>query len=557
MNLFQYVKKRLSASSAGSTEPDWRLSLASSNPLFASGSDIVSESDDVIPFNAIKQRGRSPLIRARNDAAAKFRIRVNVRRDIFTKMEQVGAIAALGCTSLLVYGESPYEIRPLESYSYWKETMKNSAMYKALPSTHARGVLLRSERREYERLQAALCSLAQMICLATPDINDPELVRCYARLKLWAVTNGLAKSQQDHVIMALKWLGKACQAVFLRSEVPPQGERPIPIEDGVLLPFGGPLKFISDLILGARDRGYGLDLEEGRALAQLASLTRALPFPSKEQSKEAVEETVRTFSQERSISKSALRSHKTALLIWARSLRVTNRKTHMSLSNSGALESTRDSGGRAGHLVRLAKALDIKATPEVLSKLVNKHDCYGKVVLTPFAAKLAYLQSNEGIQVNLVHYLFTEDGDIIPQIDDVVNKELTVPKQLGLILSCVAAGELLKFGSYNEPSEVVLNLLVFENGGLKKFKLEKTIPVKASLSIEAGMKTRLVTAAPAGITQIGQLLGNFVRPIFAQDPFMRVGFNESEKLWEVLKAYERRYDKQSAKDRLVASISIH
>jgi hypothetical protein len=114
-----------------------------------------------------------------------------------------------------------------------------------------------------------------------------------------------------------------------------------------------------------------------------------------------------------------------------------------------------------------------------------------------------------------------------------------VPKMLGKIMSMIASKMMLSKGSYSEPCTVIHGALCFLHNEVT-FKLEKPLFVKADVSIEAGMKTRLITAAEAAVAHLGQLPANFMRKYLSQDPFTRVGFEEAEKLWVVLKDYSKR-----------------
>jgi len=67
----------------------------------------------------------------------------------------------------------------------------------------------------------------------------------------------------------------------------------------------------------------------------------------------------------------------------------------------------------------------------------------------------------------------------------------------------------------------------------------ESLPVKSALSIEAGGKTRLVTAGLASVAQIGQLIRHPIAEWLGLDQTLRVGFDEPDKLWEVLKAFQK------------------
>jgi hypothetical protein len=456
-----------------------------------------------------------------------------------------------------------------DSHHSWIETLKESKLYLAVRQDR-RGTLVRAPRARYERMENCLRSLGQVICLATEDLDDEALFRAFSKLKLWAVERGMSATYQDGIISSIKWLTKLCQAIFLASEIPEQEPTfEVPIVDGILLPFDGPLKFISDFYLGNRDRSLGITLEEARSLAQIGAAGRAMPYPSKEQVCSSVSATVEMITTVKpKIPNWVLRKHSFKLKSFISSLnsqktswendRDLLQRTHMSLSNSASFEAPRSDGGKAGYLVALARrASDQSVTKEFLGWLKGRVDCFGKVIGDPItcilASKFLDLADDDprkcGITVGDVAYI--PSSDFAKAMQDKVDGKTSVPLQLSWLLTNTSCLDMLKYGHYDNSPSTEWNLLSFGKefkDKLSKFHMDQDyFPVRASLSIEAGMKVRLVTSAPSAFTQISQLVANKCRETLSQDPFMRVGFQESDKLWEVLKAYGRRYDSQNSK----------
>jgi hypothetical protein len=394
-----------------------------------------------------------------------------------------------------------------------------------------------------------------MICLSVKDLSDEKLISSFARLKLFLAESGVTETFQDPTIESIKWIGRVCQSLFLRAEIPEQGLIKIPEDDGILLPFDGPLKFISDLYFGKRSRNDGLSLEESRALCQIGSLVRALPYPSKEQSQIAIKETVKIITSGGDlISRRSLGRHRKALNTFLYKFPpVKSSKTHLSLSTSASYELTREQGGRSSYLVTAAKRIaEREVTIRDLDFLSGRIDCFGMKLINPITKILGSRILNEQT-LGERKLLF---GDILYHDSISFTKKLkelkegkVIPTHLGRIIALAATEDLLRYGTYSEPFETNICLsFKSESKDRIKFKMtEKNIPVRASISQEAGMKTRMVTSAPASITTIGQLIGHQVRKNLSRDPFMRVGFDEGEKLWEVLKAYQRRVDRLRAK----------
>jgi hypothetical protein len=394
-----------------------------------------------------------------------------------------------------------------------------------------------------------------MVCLAVENLRDETLFQSFSKFKLWAVGIGVRPATQDACLEVLKYLSKLCHAIFLQSEEPdrPEGIN-LPIENGILLPFDGSLKYISDFYFKRRLRSNGLKLEEARALAQIGSYGRAAPYPSEAQIRASVQDTVDIISTDQSprISRRCLKKHIKKLKAYAREITPEDKtqRTHMSLSNSGANESTRSEGGRSGYLTELARdAVNKPATEEFLDFISGRVDCFGHRIGYSVTCALAKqkLADDDGYKIQIGDILYVQPIDLPKLLRDKKAGRVVVPPQLGWILANISAKDMLKFGWYDNQPSTDFGLLSFDEKFLDKpsvFHMTRdSIPVKASLSIEAGQKTRLVTSAPAAVTQLGQLIGNKAREYLSLDPFMKVGFNEPDKLWEVLKAYRRRHDR--------------
>jgi hypothetical protein len=206
-------------------------------------------------------------------------------------------------------------------------------------------------------------------------------------------------------------------------------------------------------------------------------------------------------------------------------------------------------------MVSLARrCTDVKIGKIHLKDFEGKIDCFGKEVfakdLSMWIAdelpKSPYWSSRKReITLGDVMYLSL---DTLMDDKRGLGRNLTfekrVPPKLGEILTNVSTYDLLKYGGYNVPSTNIGSCLIFspEHKGVIKFiPSVDSLPVRAGVSIEAGMKSRLTTAAPAAFNTIGQLVGHRLRNLFSHDPFIRIGFEEADKLWEVLKAYSKRY----------------
>jgi hypothetical protein len=426
-------------------------------------------------------------------------------------------------------------------FSNWRATLKESQVFKDLGFV-ARGQLTGAKFENYQRLELCIQSLGQMIILAVPDMKDASLIKSFYQLKLWAITKAFPSDRTlDRVTEYFKWLNKVAAALFLGQKPP----SPSPLEtkvdeDGNLLPFTGQLQFISDFWKEGRRRRQ-MCTSEARALAQVANLSRALAYPSKEQAKKTVTESVKTFQESKRSDPKSLAKYRRGLQAQLSALgnpKVT--KTHVSLISSASAESSRSEGGRSKVLVDFTKQYsELPINFETLAWLAGRVDQFGQTIITDHCVEYAKLLLNHKVYTRNPTYgdiLFVRTSDLDKVWDENLSRR-SVPKQLGHLLNLTASALILEVGSYEPRPEFRDGIMSFPAGSKPVFTLTGQIRVRAGLSIEAGLKARLTTAATAAYAHLSQLPSNALREVLSQDPFLKVGFQESEKLWEVLKAY--------------------
>jgi hypothetical protein len=178
---------------------------------------------------------------------------------------------------------------------------------------------------------------------------------------------------------------------------------------------------------------------------------------------------------------------------------------------------------------------------------LGKHDCFGKLILSAQTYGLFLkLSESEQRKVKLGNLLYVEPDEISDLLQKtkylVATQGVSVPDKLGDVINLASTGLVMELGGYDPPPMIHHGVPVWDKPLTIKFEpnVDK-IPVRAGLSVEAGLKTRLTTACPAAFVQLSQLVSNRLRDHFSHDPFVRVGFEESDKLWEVLKAYDKRF----------------
>jgi len=482
-----------------------------------------------------------------NNVAACYRLRQKKNKNIFTEMNKLGSLAVVANCGLLyvsLNGGAPEALVRASAF----ETMVSSPLYKEISNIHERGHLLHANRTNYERLEHALRSFGQMICLAVNNINNVDAVRSFSALKVFCARKAFySSSELDQVLLYLKWLTKVSQTVLLKGVFPEMPaliaqEGPFMFE-GHLAPFTGELAFISHYFTTNSRRMNRLSYDEAKGCAQIASASRALPYPSPAQVAASVDETISLVIKKNPPNEDALAKYREGLRgLVSLTPAPKNQRTHCSLISKGCAENPRSEGGRSRLLISVAR-LCTDLPLESAVDLIDYFDQFGnrlvyKKSLDIMTSAIAMRANYYKRAPNLGDILYVkpdEAGDVIARVE-ICN---AVPKMLGKIMSMIASKMMLSKGSYSEPCTIIHGAICFKHTEVT-FKLEKPIFVKADVSIEAGMKTRLITAAEAAVAHLGQLPANYMRKYLSQDPFTRVGFEEAEKLWIVLKDYGKR-----------------
>jgi hypothetical protein len=383
--------------------------------------------------------------------------------------------------------------------------------------------------------------------LAIRDVDDEDLLREVWILKQWCFRVGSTESGSDLVCRYLKYLVKVCQSLFLSVPIPEREEMFPKVSIFHKVWF---LEFIGTMMT----RGFRTESLTRRTafiLAQLSQMGRAGPYPSHNMVKDMISKVFDMIKDPaKAIPSRALREHRAGLSKIIERLGVPEvSTTHVSLSGSGCLEWPREKGGKGAYMADLARKFSSNVlTIEDLDVLPQLVDCFGDELIAIDVAEFAKRRIISGQEITLGSVVY------VPFLECVQWIELKheVPYGLAKIMMLVASEDIQKYGSYRlDKVPNRFGTPVFMPGRKNKFIPSiNAIPVKAAISIEAAMKSRLVTSNPAAYVQLGQPKGHFMREWLSLDPFCRVGFEEGDKLWELLKSYSKYHSKgHFARDR--------
>lgn len=462
------------------------------------------------------------------------------RRNIYDRLKAVGKLSLLGLTSILTGLElddiEGWVVKPLVEETNWKVVFRTSYMYRtnAVNVNRAVAALTTSS---YKRAEEAFRSFSANLCISVEDEGDLKLVQNVNELKRWCYRSMTTDAGVDRVCSYLKWLTKSCQAIFLEGYAL-ERESWFPSINGKNHPYEGTkLAFVGQLLDGMRISLSSLEREQVESLVQLANGVRALPYPSLAQSQEAIDKVVDILSKKPRVEETHVGLYKASLaLVGARIGSSEPCDTHVSLTTSACLEETQADGGKGAALISaLKELLDRVPEKEALAGLEDLRDHIGAVVFHRGISAFA------GPNVKLYNLAYLKPDKAEEYLDGM--REGEPPYDFGMCLMLTASwllGGPAGLGQFDDriPNRYDIPLFL----GRTKLRLTSgPVPTRASVVLERGLKTRLVTSMPAAKALVEQAMGHIVRAYLSRDKFLRIGFEESDKLWEVLKEYHKRW----------------
>jgi hypothetical protein len=435
-----------------------------------------------------------------------------------------------------------------ERFSGWRRTLDESPLVQQLNQVE-RAQIFGAKPENWKRLEESLQSLGHCLCLGLQDLNDPAVLLSANSLKIKLVKQAFRTDESlDNSIEYIKWIGKSCQFILLRSPV--QTFTKIPLIyglNGEIAPFDGPLRYISDLIQSGERRKFQLSMLQAMCLAQLGNQPRATSHPSKNQIRESISQTVNAFEKPFEPSAAALEEYRQGISSIVDDYGyMAKSHAHVSLVNSGKLEASRSKGGGSLLLVAMTrKYTDRILTPELLDVLSQRFDQFGTPLVNPATAELARkFLGYQGIIGMKAYNINPTVGDILfvqpEEIENLWEQTLRinrrVPIKLAQLLTLTASNLIREVGEYEPAPEVIEGIMTFKSSETRFKPKVDILKVRAGVSIEAGLKARLTTAGMAAFSHLSQLPANYMRDYLSKDPFLKTGFLETDKFWEVLKS---------------------
>jgi len=476
-----------------------------------------------------------------NQEAAAWRIRVKNQENIHSELRKLGTLALLSCGSMLC-GYTNYVHLP-NRHQGWKRTLHESPLLENFTNIH-KGWITGASRQAWGRIEECIRNLGNCLVLAVSDLENEDLLKGFWSLKLQILQNCFrTDADTDKYVTYLKWLGKSCQSAFLneRAEIPDMAIRN---EEGHILPFTGPLSHISDKINHYSRRETPLNFNEARQLVQIAQVPRGHCYPSKAQQITSIRETVEVITSTFKPAEPAVTRHIDGLAKAVKRLPKRPRTTHVSMNTSGRLEAPRSKGGGGPALVKATRHYTDKIIDfDELEPLIDRFDQFGEIIVSKLTFTFAkQMLKRLPFQRNptIGDILYVKDYEIEKLWSAILAKESrTVPVKLGKILNLTASMAIREVGDFNKPHTMTCGIMSFSDREVRFKMARSNLPVAAGLSIEKGLKTRLTTSGMVAFAHLSQLPANYMRETLSQDPFLKTGLDEPDKLFQVLKAYAK------------------
>jgi hypothetical protein len=255
---------------------------------------------------------------------------------------------------------------------------------------------------------------------------------------------------------------------------------------------------------------------------------------------ESLDKTIQILSNPKRISAENITRYRASLQqVKLRLGRPLSTKTHLSLTTSACLENPQSEGGKASYLVKECKKLLCKDALGV-EAVEGLYDHLGFKVFYEGISSFYKL----GIELHDLAYLPVEEAQAYLEGLDLSKERVPFDYAKSILLTASKLLEESKIGHFLDRRANPLGIPLFRSK--TKFIVDvKAIDTKASIVLEKGGKTRLVTTTLAAKALIEQLMAHMVREYLSNDPLHRVGFDEPDKLWTVLKQYAKERDTSS------------
>jgi len=445
---------------------------------------------------------------------------------------------------------------PLDPWS----VLDSSVIYSSLSAMQKRHIR-KMPRRLYDRLTKAFRGFANTLCLSVKDQSDRETYLGVLDLKIWFIK--IALDNEDLAIGYLKKCADLCLALAFGTPKEldwshglypnyPDRKDPLPF-------FRGQLNWIRErakLFFSTEEELPQLTYNEYFILSQICVSKRALPFPSKKQVQDSVSSLYAELQQHKPIPREGIEAYKYSI---NKLIPFLNEKaspnTHISVSSSASFEESRAEGGRGKYISKIMqRTFSYRIDRNKMYIYADKVDMFGKRVFYPQP-----IDPYNITDFNFGNLIEREDDYVYPV--DVFYKVIfnnygadffVTGTRLGTysgdIILASMASEMLRYGRFEPMPSIMDPFPLWKIGENPVFFLERDIPSKASLSIESGLKARMVTCQPSWFTTLFQGLRHQIVEVLSKDQTLQIGLEENYKLWEFLK----RIPKNTIYERIVS-----
>jgi hypothetical protein len=420
-------------------------------------------------------------------------------------------------------------VYPLSEDSNAKLVYRKSYMYR-MHNKATNDAVRNLSTHDYNRAEEAYQAFIMTVSLSVKDQEDPALLQTANELKKWVYRSMSSTAKVDQICQYFKWIFKGCQALYLGREIP-EPESFFPKFNGKIHPFDGKdLEFLAELFTQKVVRRDLLH-SEVQILVQLCNGVRALPYPSKLMVQKSITDVISILEKPKKLAPETVHKYRQGLKQMSLRLgKPTENKSKISLTTSASLESNKEENGKAAYQVLSVKAALGSRVRDLDPKAIGLVDHLGFQVFYKDTIRIA----DPNLHLYDVAYLPPDEAE--SYFNDL--PEERPPYDFGKAVLLVSSQDLTEIGEFQDMVKTNHKIPLFK--GRTKFKPNvEAIKVKASIVQEKGLKSRIITTTYTGKAQIEQLMANLLREYLSKDPFHRVGFDEPDKLWEALKAYEK------------------
>jgi hypothetical protein len=471
----------------------------------------------------------------------------------------MGAIALLASGGLLqgnyTFAYDGIKIAPVYPVPGTRTNLMEFEIYRSMADC-SRAKLKRMEHVQWNMLKKTWSGFCQSLSLRINDLNDKDTFLGLYDMKCWFISLGSINPEAackyiKFVCDLLIQVGMGNTKELFESDIP--DFYPGVCEGKINDPLG---RFFRGELSHIAKRAYRLynsrehylprpSYAEMCTICQIAVGKRASAHPSNKMIRSNIEDTITLLKEKPWIDPTVLNAYASALsLVTLHTGENFGSDEHISFNSSSRYDYSRSNMGSIAWAHKAMSKLTEWVEIESLEALSNVVDMFGRPIVTKEALKLTKLYINYdcfGFAIfPLIFFLYWKPNlttnaeiDFIQVEERICDSQNGDIPSIGDVLLALCAHDMTHDGCFTHPITTICGIPTFPEA--PGYAMLRPSPMRVSLSVESGLKLRLITASRTVWGVLSQPLRHACYKALRKDESLRIGFSENYKLWEFLK----------------------